>query len=89
MTTQRLTEFYPERQGRPASNVSQDMESRFPSIPPGYISSIVNQILEDIMEEKLAEMVRILAALLEENKQIKLHLASLSNANIDEESARE
>lgn len=35
-----LTEFYPERQGRPGSIVALDMEQRNPSIPPGSIPGV-------------------------------------------------
>lgn len=31
--TKKLTEFYPELQGRPASEVALDLEKRQPSIP--------------------------------------------------------
>jgi len=37
----RLTEFYPELQGRPDSKTVLDMETRGPSIPPGYITGIM------------------------------------------------
>lgn len=37
----RIPEFYPEKQGRPASIVAQDMESRAPSIPYGYVSGVL------------------------------------------------
>ena len=40
----KLTEFYPELQGRPESRVALDMENRFPSVP---IASINNQMLKD------------------------------------------
>lgn len=39
----KLVEFYPELQGRPGSNVALDMETRAPSLPPGYISGIMIQ----------------------------------------------
>jgi len=39
----KLTEFYLEKQGRPDSKVSLDMETRAPSIPPGAISGIMLQ----------------------------------------------
>ncbi|KKL59856.1 hypothetical protein LCGC14_2211160 [marine sediment metagenome] len=40
MTGIELTEFYPERQGRPGSIVALDMEQRNPSIPPGSIPGV-------------------------------------------------
>ena len=36
-----LTEFYPERQGRPGSIVALDMEQRNPSIPAGSVSGVL------------------------------------------------
>jgi len=80
-----LVEFYPEKQGRPESKVALDMDSRAPSVSYTFISTIVNQILEDAMEEKLAEIVSTLTELLVEVKQAKLHLASISGEHIDEE----
>lgn len=85
MATQKLVEFYNERQGRPESNIALDMESRMPSIPPTYVSTMVLRIMEEEMKEQLDEMVAQNRALLAELKQIKLHLASLSNASVDEE----
>ena len=47
MTTQNLTEFYEEKQGRPASKMTVDMESRRPpvvsgsAISLGYLSSVI------------------------------------------------
>ena len=47
MTSQNLTEFYEERQGRPASKVAVDMESHRPpvvtgsAISLGYLSSVI------------------------------------------------
>lgn len=37
----KLTEFYPERQGRPDSKVALDMDSREPAIPYGYITGVM------------------------------------------------
>ena len=37
----KLTEFYPEMQGRPGSKVALDNETRGPSIPPGYITGVM------------------------------------------------
>lgn len=39
----KLTEFYLELQGRPGSIIALDMETRAPSIPPGYISGVMIQ----------------------------------------------
>ncbi|KKN75203.1 hypothetical protein LCGC14_0383620 [marine sediment metagenome] len=85
MTNQKLTEFHGEKQGRPASTITQDADSRTVSVPPGYIRNIVERILEDVMEEKLAEMIIELRELITEMRLARLHLASLSNANIDKE----
>ena len=43
MTGMKLTEFYPEKQGRPDSKVTLDMERRQPIIPPGLISGVMLQ----------------------------------------------
>ena len=80
-----ISEFYPEKQGRPESKVVLDMDSRAPSVSYTFISTIVNQILEDAMDEKLAEIVTMLYKLLVEVKQAKLHLASISGEPIDED----
>ena len=37
----KLTEFYPELQGRPESKVAFDLEKRAPSIPPGHITGVM------------------------------------------------
>lgn len=46
-----FVEFYPERQGRPASHVSLDMETRNPSIPPGSISGVTLTASYSILEQ--------------------------------------
>ncbi len=47
----KLTEFYNERQGRPGSDIALDMETRQPSIPPGYISGILLSASYTVTEE--------------------------------------
>lgn len=86
---QKLVEFYEERQGRPASRVMLDLEKRQPSISYSQISVIVNEILEDAMKEELAEIVNKLEETIVELKQVKLHLASMSDEPVDEESTRD
>ena len=47
----KLVEIYPEKQGRPASEVSLDMERRGPSIPTGYISGIMLQASYSVVKQ--------------------------------------
>ena len=83
MVGQRLTEFYEERQGRPFSKVAQDMETRLPSVSRSSITKIVNQLIEEAMKAELEEIVSKLTAALAELQQIKLHLASMSDAHVE------
>jgi len=39
----RLTEFYMEKQGRPDSKVTMDMDSRTPVIPTGFVTGVMIQ----------------------------------------------
>lgn len=89
----KLTEFYLEMQGRPESKVALDMESRKPSIPPGSINTAMLTGGEDFVKTvDLNTIVDTLESKLEELnielKQMKLHLASMSEENIDEESIK-
>jgi len=47
----KLTEFYPELQGRPESKVAFDLERRQPSIPPGFISGVMLKASYSISEQ--------------------------------------
>ena len=85
MTNQKLTEFHGEKQGRPATIKAENLESRTLNIPSSYIRGIVLKILEEEMGEKLEEMIIELRELITEMRLARLHLASLSNANIDKE----
>ena len=79
----KLVEFYPEKQGRPESKVVLDMNSRSPSISLGNITSIVNSILEEAMKKELEEIISKLAETVIELREVKLHLASLSDAHVE------
>ena len=95
-TEMKVPEFYPERQGRPESKVALDMDKRGPSIPLHYIT--VEMLLggDDYMTatdlltvvNTLTQNNEILAGLIYEltveMKQVKLHLASVSDEDIDE-----
>ena len=89
MTTNRLTENYIERQGRPASKIALDQDTRTPSISTSSIRNIVLQILEEELNEGLAEIIVELAELLKQTRLVKLHLAKMSNADLDEEDGEE
>lgn len=85
----KLTEFYLERQGRPDSLISLDMETRQPSIPANYIKNIMLYLGDNYMtSEDIAKLVDPIVTklheLLIEMEQMKLHLASLSGENISE-----
>ena len=93
----KLTEFYPEKQGRPESKVTLDMERRVPSIPFNYITPLMLSGGDDYMlAEDLATVVNtitqnnellagLIHELLVEMRQAKLHLASVSDADIGPE----
>ena len=90
----KLTEFYPELQGRPDSKIILDLEKRQPSIPSGSISPgmllggedyVKTEDLDRIVNELTTKLEEVLVEL----KQVKLHLASGSDENIDERTVRE
>jgi len=83
--TQKLTEFYTEKQGRPDSKVALDMESRRPSASRSYLVTVINQVLEEVMDDRLVEMISKLEELLVELRKSNLHLASGSDETIAEE----
>ena len=88
-------EFYPELQGRPESKVALDMDKRGPSIPLHYITTSMLLGGDDYMTaEDLTTVVNVLTQnneimagliheLLVEMRQVRLHLASVSDENID------
>jgi len=87
----KLTEFYTEKQGRPTSDIAIDIDKGTPTVALNNIRFIRGEIVE--LQNALATVMNDQVVLLEkiriEMVQAKLHLASLSNEPIDEESARE
>ena len=82
-----ITEFYPKRQGRPEAPEFRDLESGMNSVLSTYLFykeeySKVEALFERLMEEFIQKMETQTLEL----KQIKLHLASLSDEPIDEDS---
>ena len=87
-------EFYEERQGRPLSTVTLDMETRQPSIPAGGIAQGQLFIGEDYVKASdLQELINKMNEKIEELRvemvQVKLHLASLSDEPITERDAEQ
>lgn len=72
------------RQGRPSDNEFQGLDSLTTGIPSSYIRGVVLQILEEEMKEELIRITNELAKANAELKVIKLHLASMSNAEVED-----
>ena len=83
----RWPEFYPEKQGRPFSRQVIDAGTNLPAYGGSYTT--VKELIEMQQElsDKLAELESVLVKSLIELRQIKLHLASISEENISEEDA--
>ncbi len=84
--SEKVVELYPEKQGRPASLETRDLETR-----RGSLYSISTSLLEeyvqvkDLLDKLLNEQITKAQQTLIELQQIKLHLASMSDAPIDEQ----
>lgn len=83
----KLTEFYPEKQGRPESKVALDMEKRQPSIPADSITKIMLKggdefVLAEDLQTLISAFVEEMERLRIEMAQARLHLAKLSGENI-------
>ena len=81
----KLTEFYTEKQGRPESKITLDMDSRAPVTQYKYVTTLAFEVMEAEMKAELNEMLEKLTKMLIELTQVKLHLASLSDAPVTEE----
>jgi len=81
----KITEFYPRRQGRPMTPELIDLETGQGSL---YFQYLFFKEEYDKMEETLDRLlnkgIEQMYQQLVELQQIKLHLASLSDENIDE-----
>ena len=96
MTIGRIPEFYPERQGRPVlipiSDKAIDIDKGIVAgISTAYIKYVQGEftVLEETIKQLSNEQIILLQKLLTEIIQSRLHLASLSDADVDEKSARE
>ena len=86
----RPVEFEPRRQGRPPIIPTIELETGRGAV----YSTIVfleeeNMKLSETVDRLMNEGLVKSEKMLEELKQIKLHLASMSDAHVDEESIRE
>jgi len=82
----RNPEFYEERQGRPASKIIKDLDSgRSKGIPINYTTIKEFEEMQIELKEQLEEQTTVLEQTLLELKQIKLHLASLSDEDIEDD----
>ena len=80
-----IPEFYPTKQGRPKTPDVIDLESGFSTVYESYtVLKGEYDKVEALLDKLLSEQIAKIQELLIEVKQIKLHLASLSDANIDE-----
>ena len=82
----RLVEIYPEKQGRPFTKQVADMGSNRPVLVTLYVTKGEFEDMQTELREQLEEQTTVLEQALLELKQVKLHLASLSQEDIDEES---
>jgi len=85
-----FTEFYPDKQGRPQTPESIDLETGRGALYSNYvILKEENVALEALLDKLLNEQIQQLEKLLIEARQVKLHLASLSGEHINEQDAEE
>ena len=81
----KITEFYPNKQGRPAALETIDLESGQTLHQLGYISLKEEyDKVEALLDKLLSEQIQKVTEVLIELKQIKLHLASMSEEDISE-----
>ncbi len=82
----RIPEFYPEMQARPLAQETRDLETRQTSLYTIYIALWEEYMrLLTLVDRLLNEQIELLGQLTLESKQIKLHLASMSDTPIDED----
>ncbi len=82
----RIPEFYPRRQGRPMSPDTRDLETGQTYLYSSYIALMEEYMgLKDIVERLLNDQIAYSEKMLNEARQIKLHLASLSEENVQAE----
>ena len=82
----KFVEFYEDKQGRPTTKQTADMGSNRPAFVALYVSREEFNEMQIELKEQIEEQTTVLEQTLLELKQIKLHLASMSQEDIDEES---
>jgi len=85
----KLVEFYSEKQGRPLAKQTVDMATNLPHFTGGYITREEFEDMQTELKEQLEEQTTVLEQALLELKQIKLHLADMSDEDISPEDAEE
>ncbi len=81
----KITEFYPERQGRPAGIETVDLESGQNSLLFSYLSLRGEYTkVEALLDRLLSELVQKMEAQTRELREVKLHLASMSDAQVED-----
>lgn len=82
----KVTEFYPERQGRPFAPETTDLETGQTLLFHSYLALKEEYVkVEKLFERLLNELVQKMVEQTIELKQVKLHLASMSEEDISEE----
>ncbi len=81
-----IPEFYQRRQGRPIVRAIIELESGQTPLTSSYLALKEEyEQVKVILEKLLNEQIQQLNQLILEAKQNNLHLASLSDADVDEE----
>ena len=76
-----IPEFYPSKQGRPKTRSTNQV-----LVSSTIVSIVEEQVqIKDILDKLLNEMIQQQEKILIELQQMRLHLASLSKDDIDEE----
>ena len=81
----KLVELYSEKQGRPLTKQVADMGSSRPVFITLYVTKEEFESMQTELREQLEEQTTVLEQALLELKQMKLHLASLSQEDIKED----
>ena len=82
----RLVEVYQEKQGRPLTKQVVDMGSnKSVSAALYYVTKEEFESMQTELKEQLEEQTTVLEQALLELKQVKLHLASMSQEDITED----
>lgn len=81
----KLLEMYLEKQGRPPIKQSVDMGSGRLVFTGSYVTREEFNEMQTELKEQLEEQTTVLEQTLLELKQVKLHLAAISQENIEED----